>query len=148
MTRIMNNSDWQWQQQQQLQMEQIAVLQLWCNNRQQRRTNDLLEQNNQLLEKIRRLQLTPAERAKEDAQRAAAHARLAAERARDIKCGGVLLLGLGLVVLALFLWGKMANVANHPNHPVASPAIETAAPASQPTHDWAPRAELVRQPSN
>jgi hypothetical protein len=65
-----DNSNFDWQMQQQVQLEQLAVWQLWRNNRQQRHTNDLLEQNNQLLEQIRRNTLTPAQRAAEDAAEA------------------------------------------------------------------------------
>jgi hypothetical protein len=88
-----HDSNLDWQMQQQIQLEQIAVWQLWSNNRQQRHTNDLLaqnnalqQQNNYLLEQIRRNSLTPAQRAAEDAQRAreavlrAAQAQLEAER--------------------------------------------------------------------
>jgi hypothetical protein len=94
-----HNSNFDWQMQQQVQLEQMAVWQLWRNNRQQRQTNDLLAQNNQLLEQIRRNTLTPAQRAAEDHQRALDDAADAAREKENLKLVGLILLVIGLVVL-------------------------------------------------
>jgi hypothetical protein len=68
-------------------------------NWQQRQTNNLIAKNNKLLEQIRRQGLTPAERAAEDAQRAAEAAAEAERQRRNTKIVCLMLLTLVLMVL-------------------------------------------------
>jgi hypothetical protein len=127
----------------------------------QQRTNDLMAQNNQLLEQIRRLQLTPEQLAIEEAQRAAA-ARAQAERDRR-NTGWCL--GLGAVIIIAFLIWAVAFAASRSSPatsavpaneqypgaiyigPAATPEIQpTATPAATPDDHPAPRAQLVKLP--
>jgi hypothetical protein len=153
------------------QLQSIQSMMFWgwfLNSTQRNKTNNLLEQNNQLLEQIRRQGLTPAERAAEDAQR---KAKLAAEKARreaQDKAVGLALLLLVAILFAFGLFQSVASVAS-PTRPVAPiPMQQTVAPQLIPTsatastwtdedvrrfHDETlnappthPRAELVRLP--
>jgi hypothetical protein len=150
----------------------------------QRRANELQQQNNALLEQIRRMQLTPAQRAAEDkrreqlAARREAEAQLALERKHTLYFW--MLFGI-TVLIGLFAIGAALDA-----HPAAvqsfqavyappSPAppaesvstvpteaekaanwqrilemrkAERPTATATPTPDYAPRAELVRRPSN
>jgi hypothetical protein len=119
-------------------IELFALDALW---RQQRQTNDLMEQNNQLLEQIRRMQLTPAQRAREDALRAA-EAQLAAERRKQtIRC----VLILSAIVFCLVVLGSWTS----PSHAAVHAAVEPrATPIVETQSGYAPRAELVRLPQS
>jgi hypothetical protein len=72
----MNNNDWQLQQQLHQQQQRqffwdcCILANQWQTNKELQRLGELQQQNNALLEQIRRMQLTPAQRAAEDQQRA------------------------------------------------------------------------------
>jgi UDP:flavonoid glycosyltransferase YjiC (YdhE family) len=111
---------------------------------QQQQTNDLMEQNNQLLEKIRRMQLTPAQRAREDVLRAA-EAQLATEKEKKTTQRFYLIWSLILVVcISLATWTGWASQP----HPTTTAYLEgpSPTPTVQAQPDYAPRAELVHSP--
>lgn len=99
----------------------------------QRNANDLLAQNNALLEQIRRLQMTPAERAAEDAERK----RIAeAKKARDARDAKTTLIAC-LCVLSLIFIIIICASATSQSGP-AGPVVHTEwtpppAPMPQPT---------------
>ena len=100
-----------------------------------------MEENNQLLEQIRRMQLTPAQRAREDALRAA-EAQLAAERRKQNTRCALILSAIVVCIVVLGSWVSPSHAAVHTTvEPIATPIVQT-----QP--GYAPRAELVRLPQS
>jgi hypothetical protein len=125
----------------------------WCRlndiAQQQQQANELLAQNNQLLEKIRRLQLTPAQRAREDALRAAeAQLALEEERAKERREAiaiVAILAFIGIVFIAAWIAGTLNLVHASPDTAVV--AQPTPTPIVQVQPGYAPKAELVRLPN-
>jgi hypothetical protein len=148
----MNNNDWQLQQQLHQQQQQqffwdcCILANQWQTNKELQRLGELQQQNNALLEQIRRMQLTPAQRAAEDQQRArlkilhAAEAQLAREREHTAY---FLILCFLTMVIGFIAIGSALQA--HPAVQAIPAQVQTTA---TPKPDYAPRAELVRLPSN
>lgn len=119
---------------------------LWLSDIQDRQdqTNNLIAQNNRLLEKIRRLQLTPVQRAREDALRAA-EAQLEAERN---KTRNIVVWCIFVPIAILLVMYCLSGTPAQATTPVPSYQTTTEiAPTPTPTPTtFAPRAQLVRLP--
>jgi hypothetical protein len=149
-----HNDDLSWQVDRLANMEAIACWQLWANGQKQRRTNDLLAQNNALqaqnnalLEQIRRNSLTPAQRAAEDQQRARLAALRAAEEQLETERQNKIIkwcvIAVSVVVLLAVIFSSMTTHARTEVFAPDAPAVSDATPTPSIAPEPSPTPQLV-----
>jgi hypothetical protein len=130
----------QWQQQQFF--DWVMLSNQWRTNRILEENAELANQTNQLLEQIRRQQLTPAERTREDQQRARAKVLRAAEEQLEREQQHTIgFWALFFLTAVIGLFAISSALQAHPG------TQAQAIPVAAPSPDYAPRAELVRLPN-